>query len=205
MPAAAPIDIEAGWAEPVHNAQRAFRGLLQALSRPGLPVRLADLAGPRLASCNGATTAVLLTLCDETTPVWWQRGGASEAAALSLRFHTGARKTQSRADGLIAVLQDGMGNLKLGDFATGTDAAPQEGATVLIELDHLPAGSAEQAMRWTGPGIEGELDVQLGGLPPDFVEDWASMRAAFPRGVDLVFSHGLQVVGLPRSTRIERR
>ena len=56
--------VSAGFAEPVPAAQRVFRGVLDALSRPGTLVRLDSTAD------FGAKGAIALTLLDYETPEW---------------------------------------------------------------------------------------------------------------------------------------
>src|SRR3546814_8636166 len=63
----------AGWqpglADPVHDSQRLFRGLLTALAHPGRAVTLSGAPeGP--LPLDPATTAAALTLLDGETPLW---------------------------------------------------------------------------------------------------------------------------------------
>ncbi|MNP84974.1 carbon-phosphorus lyase complex subunit [compost metagenome] len=55
-------------------------------------------------------------------------------------------------------------------------------------------------MKWRGPGIETEHDVAL-PVADDFWRE-REKRNEFPRGLDLFFTAGHQLIGLPRSTRI---
>ena len=80
------VPLAAGFADPVHDAQRAFRAALDALARPGQVVDLGEaIAG---LAIQPAMAHLLLALTDDDTSVWWQRNDA--AAAQWLRFHTGA-------------------------------------------------------------------------------------------------------------------
>ena len=80
------LPLSAGFADPVHDAQTAFRRVLDALSRPG---RRFVLGAPVPGLALGPAMAhLLLALTDDDTPVGWQR---DEGAAPDwLRFHTGA-------------------------------------------------------------------------------------------------------------------
>jgi len=179
----------------VHDTQQAFREVLDALSRPGQPHTLGfELAGVAL---GGAIARLLLSLTDDETPVWWQR----EEAVLQnwLRFHTGAAVTDEPKKAVFALIKQIERGLALDDFALGTAASPELSTTLLIEL---PALSGGPDLQWQGPGIEDVQRVSLQGLPSDFWHQWQSNRALFPQGVDIIFTCGDRVLGLPRTTRV---
>jgi alpha-D-ribose 1-methylphosphonate 5-triphosphate synthase subunit PhnH len=189
-----------GFADPVHDAQRAFRAVLAALSRPGRAVDLCAAGAPAFAPLCSATTALLLTLTDESTPVWWPgRDAATTAAAQALRFHTGAAPIADAADAAFAVIGSAGEWPAFDSLANGSDAFPERSTTLVIEAR---AFGDDARSTWSGPGIEGSLAVRIAGLPEDFVARWAANRAVFPRGVDIVFTCGSRAIGLPRSTRV---
>jgi alpha-D-ribose 1-methylphosphonate 5-triphosphate synthase subunit PhnH len=189
--------ISAGFADPVHEAQAAFRAVLEAPSRPGQhmaigrPVKGLAL-GPAMAH-------LLLALTDDDTPVWWQHEG-SEAAEW-LRFHTGAGIAAAPADAAFAVIGDIATLPPLDAFAAGSVAAPEHAATLLIEVPSLSDGPA---VEWHGPGIREMQTVRVAGLPASFWTQWQANHAAFPQGVDIVFTCADGVLGLPRTTRVRR-
>ena len=80
----------------------------------------------------------------------------------------------------------------------GTLLYPDTGATLMIAC-HFNQGIK---MVWQGPGIPGQQAVQIGGLPDEF---WQLRESAcrFPLGWDIYFVDGQQVIGLPRSVRVE--
>jgi alpha-D-ribose 1-methylphosphonate 5-triphosphate synthase subunit PhnH len=82
--------------------------------------------------------------------------------------------------------------------SAGTLEAPDTAATLIVG-GSLDAG---RAMTWTGPGINGKLDVGIGGLAEGL---WAlrARRVAYPLGWDVFFIDGQRVLGLPRSVRVE--
>ena len=189
--------LSAGFGDPVHEAQAAFRGVLQALSRPGQPV---DVGQPvKGLSLGPALAHLLLALTDDDTPVWWQQPG-SEAADW-LRFHTGASVAAAPADAAFAVIVDVATMPALEAFAAGSAESPEHAATLLIELPSLREGPA---VEWHGPGIRGKQTVRLAGLPASFWTQWQANHAAFPQGVDIVFTCADAVLGLPRTTRVRR-
>ena len=86
----------------------------------------------------------------------------------------------------------------LAEVSIGSDLYPDDGATVIVRAT-LGSGPA---VRLTGPGIDGDVVVQIDGLPDGFWPARAS-RLRYPMGFDLFFLDGERVLGLPRSTTVE--
>lgn len=187
----------AGLADSVHETQQAFRQALAALARPG-QVRTIGPALPGV-DLGGAMARLLLSLCDDETPVWWQYADA--ALQRWLRFHTGATATERPEAACFAALVDVDQAPALANFALGTAASPEFSTTLLVELPALEGGPA---LELRGPGIRELQRVGLSGLPADFWVQWQANHAAFPQGVDIVFTCGEQALGLPRTTRVRR-
>ena len=188
--------LSAGFADPVHEAQAAFRAVLEALSRPGQ--RMA-IGRPVPGSGLGPAMAhLLLALTDDDTPVWWQQPGG---AADWLRFHTGASVAAAPAHAVFAVIGEVATMPALDAFAAGSAESPEQAATLLIEVPSLSEGPA---VEWHGPGIRDMQTVCLAGLSDSFWTQWQANHAAFPQGVDIVFTCADAVLGLPRTTRVRR-
>lgn len=189
--------LSAGFADPVHDAQTAFRRVLDALSRPGRRFVLGG-AVPGLA-LGPAMAHLLLALTDDDTPVWWQRDAG--AAADWLRFHTGACRAAAPPEAAFAVILDAATLPLLDSFAPGSAQAPEGSATLLVEVPSLDDGPA---VEWRGPGIQDMQTVRIAGLPEHFWTQWQANHAAFPQGVDIVFTCADLALGLPRTTRVRR-
>ena len=188
--------LSAGFADPVHDAQNAFRRVLEALSRPGQRVSIGSAVSG--LALGPATAHLLLALTDDDSAVWWQK--SDSAAANWLRFHTGASIAASPEDAAFAVLS--AANLPALDrFAAGSSDSPERSATLLIEVPSLDAGPA---VEWRGPGIREVQTVQIAGLPEAFWTQWQANHASFPQGVDIVFTCAALALGLPRTTRVRR-
>ena len=186
----------AGFADPVHESQRAFRAALDALARPGTLVSLgAEVPGVAL---QPATAHLLLTLSDETTPVWWQPADAPTVQWL--RFHTGAPLSPHLQGAAFAVLAASTGMPALECFSMGSAESPEQSVTLLIEVPSLESGPVTV---WSGPGIADTATVGIAGLPQGFWAQWQSNHALFPQGVDVIFCCGARAIGLPRSTRVQ--
>lgn len=187
-----------GLADPPHDSQRLFRGVLDAFSHPGRIVELRDApTGP--GTLSPAAVAFLLTLADRETPLWLESGLDKQEVRDFLRFHAGAPIVYAREAATFAVIIAGGADPFAG-FAIGTDTYPDRAATLVIEVPSLEGGPV---CTWRGPGIDGEVRVTLGGLGADFWLAWAANNALFPCGVDLVFTSGPRLLSLPRSVAVE--
>ncbi|OUS06611.1 phosphonate C-P lyase system protein PhnH [Rhodobacterales bacterium 52_120_T64] len=95
----------------------------------------------------------------------------------------------------LAVLDD---IAALDDVAKGSDLYPDDGATVVLQVT-LDRGPRVQL---SGPGVDGTLALRIGGLPAGFWQRRAAL-SRYPMGFDLFLRDGAQVVGIPRSTKVE--
>lgn len=192
--------IEGGFADPVLAGQRAFKAVMDALSRPGTMQRLPGEARPPQPLDPGLAE-VALTLCDHDTPVWLDAVlAATPAVADWLAFHVGAPLTSDAAGAAFAFASSAAALPALSHFALGTDEYPDRSTTIVLAIPALTGGPT---LTLRGPGIKGEASVAPTGLPADFAAQWAENREAFPRGIDLLLVAPEGLVGLPRTTRIE--
>jgi alpha-D-ribose 1-methylphosphonate 5-triphosphate synthase subunit PhnH len=181
-----------GFADPVLDAQAAFRALLTAMAYPGRIVELPGLPEPQ--GLPASMAALALALCDQDTPLWHDAGAA---VAEWLGFHTGAPTVPA---GLARFLLATGAPPPLAGLSLGTDEAPQEGATLLVAVDALDTAPG---WRLRGPGIAHETSLHVRGLPAGLVAERAALAAHFPRGLDIVLCCGARIAALPRTTRIE--
>lgn len=188
-----------GFTDPVHDAQQTFRAVLDALARPARPIQLPVVVGG-VASLTPAAAAVLLTLCDDATPLWLDDVVRNQDHLEAwLAFHTGVPVVDRPEQAAFAVVSSPAALPELGVFAAGTDEAPHTSATVIV-LD--PDEAVGQTFSADGPGFEQAYDWAAPAFPADFEQRWAGNRAQFPRGVDLIIAGLDTVVGLPRTTTL---
>jgi alpha-D-ribose 1-methylphosphonate 5-triphosphate synthase subunit PhnH len=189
-------NLGAGFGSPVLDAQRVFRGALEAMSRPG---RVQTVSAP--FDCpkelERGACALALTLLDQDTCLWFSPKLAG--AGSYLRFHTGCALAAGQAAADFALL-DGAVLPRLDAFRCGSDDYPDRSATLVIQVRSL---EEDAGLRLSGPGIRGTVRVAIGGLSEAFWPFWGSNRALFPRGVDVYFACGERLCALPRTTRIE--
>jgi len=202
----------AGFADPVHGAQQAFRVLLTAMSEPGRLHTLHGAAIDGLAAADAdlrpplglALAATLLTLLDADTPVHLAGVLATDDTRAWLRFHTGARAVPLVAAMTAAAARDVDAAL-CDALDLGTDDAPQASTTLFVEVDALSdqALAGAVALKLRGAGIESSRNLAVAGLPAAFWQWRIALQSELPRGVDLVLTCGDRLAAIPRSTRIE--
>ncbi|HEK1686056.1 TPA: phosphonate C-P lyase system protein PhnH [Pseudomonas putida] len=189
--------LQPAFSDPVLDAQRSFRVALKALANPGqVQAMSADHLPPPLAGLDAATHALCLALLDVDTPVWLAPAFDTPAIRANLAFHCGCPLVSQRELARFALL-DARDVDDLSGFDSGSDRYPDQSCTVLVQLPLLDGG-AQTA--WHGPGIRDRQPVAL----PVTARFWQQRheRLDFPRGLDLLFIAGQQLLGLPRSTRI---
>ena len=189
-----------GFADPVRDAQSVFRTVMMALARPGT---IGDLAAGSVtppAPLTPELAAVALTLCDNETPVWFDRGlSADPDVAAFIRFQTGAPIADDPARAGFAFAVDMAGLPPLSAFAQGTDDYPDRSTTLILAVEALGSGRTTSL---TGPGIKESASLALAPFTEGFIAELAGNHARFPCGVDCVFVAGGKVAALPRSTRV---
>lgn len=159
-----------------------YEALMWALSRPGLPREL-PLPGQE---------ALIETLIDRECAVY-----SDDDTLAAVAQRSGAELVAPEAaDHLF--LTAAPDPALLGRLRQGSDMYPEGGATVILPA-HLGAGDA---LRLTGPGVDGAVVVTVTGLPAAF---WQARKLAmrYPMGFEIFLLDGDQVIGLPRSTMIE--
>lgn len=194
------MPIAPGFQDPVHDSQRTFTIIMDAMARPGRvkkPVGLPTAPTPLFAP----TAAVLLTLCDHDTDVWLDPEIVStQQTPRWLTFHTGAPLTDDVKSADFIVIKDGSKTIDLHDAAMGTPEYPDRSATFVIQVDSL-----DDKAGWAliGPGIQDRhlLDVQ--GLAAEFTDQWRANNALFPLGIDVILCAPDAIACLPRTTQIE--
>ena len=189
----------AEFADPVLDRQRAFRAVLEAVAHPG---RVVEVSGPRPAPAplDPATAALCLTLVDFETPLWLDPSAGTRDVLEYLRFHCGCPIAGTTADARFALIADPRAMPPLAAFARGTDDSPERSATLIVQVGALTTG---RGRRLTGPGIAGEVWLDVPALGATFWAELGDNHARFPRGVDVMLTAGPRVVVLPRTTRVE--
>ncbi|RWD43450.1 phosphonate C-P lyase system protein PhnH [Mesorhizobium sp.] len=188
-----------GFADPVFDAQAVFRAVLLATAYPGRVVSLDrnPTAPPPLTS---ATAALCLSLLDFETPAWLDCRLDTDELAAWLRFHCSLPLTETATEARFAIVSDPANLPGLCEFHPGDIEYPDRSTTLIIQVPSLSDGPATT---WTGPGINGSMTVGIAGLPARFWAEWDLNRELYPRGIDVIFTSGNAVIGLPRTIKVE--
>lgn len=182
--------LSAGFADPARDGARAFRQVLDAMAHPGRIVTLEGFSAPE--PCSDAAAITLMILADSTTPL--HLAGAHDCDAMRewVAFHLGAPLCAPQDAAFALGAWQALGPLST--YQQGTPEYPDRAATLIVEL----AGLRNDGVRLTGPGIEREAWLNL----PDPVA-LQHNAACFPLGCDFIFTSGMTLAALPRSTRLE--
>ncbi|MBC2836865.1 phosphonate C-P lyase system protein PhnH [Paragemmobacter straminiformis] len=179
-----------GFSDAPTQSARAFRAILDALSRPGTIVTVTGATPP--APLSQAAGLVLLTLADGTTPV--HLAGAADTPAVRdwITFHTGAPLVAAAQATFALGTWDALAPHDR--FAIGTPEYPDRAATLIVELPSL----SSRGPQLSGPGIRDRATLSL----PETAAFKAN-HALFPLGFDCILTAGNRLAGLPRSTKVE--
>ncbi len=191
-------DFGAGFADPVRDAQGAFRAILDALANPGTLQKLAGTSDGS-GALGRDLVSTLLTLSDHDTSIWLSPALDVDAVKGFVGFHTGALVVDDPAKANFAFVALGDALPELARCNLGTQEYPDRSTTIIAEV---PALSGGETLVLRGPGIRDTQELSPVGLPGDFVAQWSENREIFPRGVDLLLVAEGQVIGLPRTSRI---
>jgi len=161
-----------------------FNAILGAFSRPGTVHRLPE-AGP---------ASIVHALLDRECRAWADTASVEEMIRAS-----GATVVPSDLAGHLFLSLDSDAALdRLARVGTGEGLYPDEGATVVT-----PARLADgPQLRLTGPGIEGQALVRLGGLHPALWRLRAGL-CRYPQGIEMIVVDGDRIAAIPRSTTVE--
>ncbi len=192
-------DVGAGFRDPVADAQRCFRLILDATAHPGRIVELpADLLAANESGLPDAAAALALTLLDFETPVWLD--AAVRGASAYLRFHCGMPLVDDPKQSRFAFAGDPAGLPPLGSFDLGTTEFPDRSTTLVVAV---PGLAAESGVVLRGPGLKGSARLRLDGIGPEFWRTRAELAPLFPLGIDLVFVSGRRLAAVPRTTIVD--
>jgi alpha-D-ribose 1-methylphosphonate 5-triphosphate synthase subunit PhnH len=186
-------------------AQRAFRTLLQAMSRPGRVFELPPV--PAVGSGPWSAMLVLMqSLLDQEVglAVIGGRGSGFEELQSLIAKRTRCRKAGvEQAD--FFIIADGDSRGEILRAKRGTLQYPDTSATVVFSVRSLLFTEEEKpAIALRGPGIRQELLLgPIQGLGPRELEHLKALNSDFPLGVDAVFIDAVgRILCIPRSTTI---
>src|SRR5699024_1589551 len=122
--------------DPIHDSQRLFRQILQAMSEPGTLHELTAPCPPQDSSIGAALWGTLLTLCDLDTRLWIAPELDSQPLREALAFHTGCRVSEDASQADFALVSS-VTLERPPLFTMGSDSYPDRSTTLLVALDQL--------------------------------------------------------------------
>lgn len=183
-------NLAGGFDNAPYQSALAFRAAMLAMAQPGTIERISGAVPPKGLSVAAGT--LILTLCDPETPV--HLAGDLDVPEIRdwLRFHTGAPIVPPE-EAMFAVgrWSDLTPTTR---FPVGTPEYPDRSATLIVEMGAL----AQNGAGLEGPGIKTRAAFSL----PE-IDAFVANAALFPLGCDFYFTCADQLVGLPRTTKVE--
>jgi alpha-D-ribose 1-methylphosphonate 5-triphosphate synthase subunit PhnH len=192
--------------DPVFDAQKHYRALLECTARPGTIGQLDDLVLDVSPQLNRASAFLALTLLSADTTFYIAEGRQSSVEFL--HRETLARPAAAeQADFLF--LPNTQRIEDIDRARTGTLTFPEQGSTAVVQVEGLSPAPMPGALRLTlaGPGIESQTVVFVSGATEALLEALQRRNAEFPLGIDAYLtceslSAGPCVLALPRATRV---
>ena len=184
------MELTKGFSRPPIDAAQVFRAVMNAMARPGQVQEVLDVIPPQ--GLSPAAASVALTLFDRETSIYIGKDFQTPAIKDWLTFHTNAPfVAAAEADFALGTWDD---LLPLTQYSVGTAEFPDRSATLIVDGEDWNGITA----RLSGPGLKEPLCAQLPALEPLQLNS-----ALFPLGCDFIFTCCSEVVGLPRSTKLE--
>ncbi|MCX6017429.1 MAG: phosphonate C-P lyase system protein PhnH [Chloroflexi bacterium] len=174
--------------ESEHRTRAVFLALMWALSYPGRPQPLPE---PR-ESGHGGLIDVAAALLDSEVTYY-----AEDEALAAQMARTGSRRRPAHAADYLffenSVSTD-LSVLRIGDLEY-----PDAGATLVLRCDD---DEPAENLRLSGPGVQDALELRMIGVAANF---WTARECLirFPLGIDVFLIRRGQVIGLPRTTKVD--
>ncbi|GMU41187.1 MAG: hypothetical protein AMXMBFR23_20530 [Chloroflexota bacterium] len=173
--------------------QRTFRALLSAMSMPGT----IETVEARRAEDGewGAPIAVAQSLLDHEVTFHVAAAPGPEETILR---RTGSRTAPlERAGYVFADAEHALAAVERS--VEGPLEEPERSATVVILCETVGEGALTLTL--SGPGVDGETTLRVGGLDPRVIRARTERNWPFPTGIDLVLVDPTgRLAALPRST-----
>lgn len=133
------------------------------------------------------------------TPMWTDAPEAEGLAAHLQRRH-GIPVTRDMSEAAFALITNPRELPALLRFRQGSVASPESSTTLVIEVQQLTEGTGR---RLSGPGLESEVRLHIGGPDMSFWSQLRTHNARYPCGMDVILTCGRRLAALPRWTAVE--
>lgn len=176
--------------------QNIYRDLLLAMSRPGTVRQLCPEVS---SSWNSGLTAIAATLIDQEVRFCVVD---DESLAQAIGEETRGRCSKiEEADYILAPLGTSRG--LIGRVRRGVTEYPDQGATVIYQVEELETDGNDSALMLQGPGIKETAKLSVRGADLDDLLLLSDINSQYPLGVDvLLVDRQNQVAAIPRSVSL---
>jgi alpha-D-ribose 1-methylphosphonate 5-triphosphate synthase subunit PhnH len=191
-------ELAPGFEDPVLGPQQTFRSILEAMSHPGMLVKINSklLYIPELL--NTASAAVCLTLFHDETPLWTDLSWNSSAVNW-FQSQCGCSVVTEPCMAHFALITQPSTMPPLDNFKIGDDEHPESATTLILQVERF---NDHNHKILSGPGIKTTAQFSPVGIGPQFWEQWQLQAALFPLGVDVFFTCNDILAALPRKTQV---
>jgi alpha-D-ribose 1-methylphosphonate 5-triphosphate synthase subunit PhnH len=184
----------------IFDAQEHYRLVLDSMARPGkinVMPRL-ELTTPQGIHAAGALVGFALLNSDVS---FYVDGPSAEDVSLYLLVNTSAKPAEAE-DADYVYLNGTAAAEILYRLKTGTLPYPENSASVIVAVEEL-GGETGLVLTLSGPGVDGERQLQVAGLDTALLEALVTINAEFPLGIDLVLTDPMgRIACIPRSSRV---
>lgn len=201
--------------DPVHDTQKVFRVLLDALSRPGKLYELPPVgfvfgsARTRSSAFDQFQSpgAILATLLDhEVTFCLLGQDDAAYELGTQLADLTSSHSTDREQANYVVTLQAPAPSL-VSQLNPGNLLYPDTSTTLICLVSGLALSAPDEhngtLLALDGPGVAERQTVWVADTEATFFNALSKVNASYPRGIDVIcVTSAGRVVGLPRSTRL---
>lgn len=184
----------------VHDIQKVYRKVLNAMSRPGTIENVRDVEDKFNINmeCYRSTYLIMLMVLDGEESFCIKD---NEDVARDVTRLTGAKNKASKDADYIFVLNSFKDvNSVLKSAKIGTLIDPQKSATIIVEVDSI---NNDSKYVLKGPGIKTESNLSV-SLNNDWVNARDDKNKEYPLGIDMIFTDKSgNIACIPRTTKIK--
>lgn len=184
----------------VHDGQKVFRQLLDAVANPGEKKNISVQTG-KFNEDFASLLALGCTLLDNEEKMYVEKNPKLSAEMRSLTL---CQETDlDKADYIFLSSELNYGSMEeiLKNAKHGSYADPQQSATIILLCQSI---GGKEKMTLSGPGIKDKKTILVYGYIKKVIELRNRLNIEYPLGVDLVFADNAgEIMGIPRLVKIE--
>ncbi len=179
----------------VHDAQRVYRKLLQAMANPGRICSI-ETQALKFEAQGGALAAIGCTLLDNEVSAYVEKNPRLLRLFRDLTLTHPAELSQADYLFFTSPMNYASVDFVLKNAKRGTLADPQASATLIFFCENL-CGTTSIAL--TGPGVDGARNLRTVRYVRNIIVMRQNMRTEYPCGLDLIFAdRGGRIMAIPR-------